>query len=303
MATITKIERFADADEEPLDKPNFSEMNEVSSSLSLKEVAKTLKHLENDFNTMMKEAKKKTFDSQAGLSKEEATAIHLYTISDKKSDRTVAIHLNRALRSGSPEELKNWLWYLKLLISGLLKLPQIKSTVYRGARKNISDQYRDECVWRGFSSCTNIQHELTKFLNESSEYTLFQIECKTGIDHHKFSLNQEENEIILMPGTCFRVKGKSGPDNGMHLVHLVEVTGQNPPIFSLFGKSPSTVETFSISEASNSSTIQSTTPVLRQQLRSKMNIMTNCMFSGARSIEVIKNIFNVLNNLLNYIKQ
>ena len=288
MATITKVECFVDADEEPLNKSSLHEINEEPPSVSLKEIAKDLKHLVNDFNAIMKEAKNKPFDSQAGLTKDEAAAIHLFTMTGNKSDRPVFIHLNRALRSGSPKELKPWLSYLKMLVSGLSKLPPTESTVYRGAPKNISDKYQNECIWGGFSLCTNRQNELTKFLDKSPEHTIFKIDCKNGINLHKFSHNQEENEIILMPGTCLRVKEKSISGKGAHLVHLVEVPGKNSLISTLIGTPPSTVETFSISEASNSSTIQSVTPIPLKRPHSKMNIMTSCIFLGAYSIKLVE---------------
>ena len=52
--------------------------------------------------------------------------------------------------------------------------------------------------------------------------TFFCINTVHGKDVTKFSANQDEDEVVLMPGTCLRVQSTSSGINGLYLVHLNE---------------------------------------------------------------------------------
>ncbi|CAF1138391.1 unnamed protein product [Rotaria sp. Silwood1] len=81
-------------------------------------------------------------------------------------------------------------------------------------------------VWWGVSSCTSNLEVLKsdQFLGNHGIRTLFSIECLNGkpIGSHSYFENQEE-EVILMPGFYFKVMGQLNLPDGLHIIHLKEI--------------------------------------------------------------------------------
>jgi hypothetical protein len=70
--------------------------------------------------------------------------------------------------------------------------------------------------------------------------TLFSIECENGRAIRSHTYFKNENEILLLPGTYFRVAGRIDSGNGLHIIHLVETVSLFPllqPPYSLQGTS------------------------------------------------------------------
>ncbi len=92
------------------------------------------------------------------LSIDESAAIRLYTLEWNPNDTSFYINLNEKLRSGTKAELKHYFRYLRLFTAALSKLPSTSTnqTVYRGVKRDISDQYPMEkiCVCSSFLSCS-----------------------------------------------------------------------------------------------------------------------------------------------------
>ena len=130
--------------------------------------------------------------------------------------------LNSILRSERREPLKPWFRYLKLMLTALFKLPSLKRTVWRGVRGNLCDQYVDDHIWWGFSSCTESVDVMEQFVGKSGVRTLFNIECINGKAIRGHSFYKKENEILLLPGTYFRVVGKWNPAKDLYIIHLRE---------------------------------------------------------------------------------
>ncbi|CAF3970927.1 unnamed protein product, partial [Rotaria sp. Silwood1] len=97
----------------------------------------------------------------------------------------------------------------------------------------------DEIVWWGFSSCTESLEVTERFVGKSGVRTLFTIECNNGKAIRAHSHYGEENEILLLPGTYFRVVGKSSPAKDLYIIHLRETIPPRPYLEPPFTTTPS----------------------------------------------------------------
>ena len=163
----------------------------------------------NDFKVILASAKRKIKKLKKAkqlspLSEEEAKAINLYT-----QETNLYRKLNELLRARSRRELKPLFPYLKLLLTALYKLPPIKTTVYRGVPANLAEFYPEgrDFVWWGFTSTSaNIKH-IQSFLGTTGKRALFAIAVNEALDIQRYSAIGAEEERLVLPGTCFEVKG------------------------------------------------------------------------------------------------
>jgi hypothetical protein len=167
------------------------------------------------------------------LNKNESAAIFLYTMEWANS---VYLLLNKALTEEDRNHLLPWFSYLKLLLTALFKLPSTKCTVWRGVKGlNLTPEYpkNQDIVWWRFSSSTTTVEVLEsgKFLGQHGLRTLFNIECLNGKVIKDHSNYQQENEVLLLPGTQFTVTSHLDAGNGLHIIHLKEM--ENPQYLML----------------------------------------------------------------------
>lgn len=117
--------------------------------------------------------------------------------------------LNMHLRTPDRTKLKPWFLYLKLILTGLSRLPSIQRAIYRGVKLDLSAKYPEnkEFFWWGFSSCTTSMNVLksNQFLGKTGTRTLFHIDCTHGKDIRQHSYYGQEEEILLLPATYFKV--------------------------------------------------------------------------------------------------
>ncbi len=135
--------------------------------------------------------------------------------------------LNIALRHPNRQVLKPWLDFLKLFVTSLKKLPSTKATVWRGVSYNANSKFVDNDVytWWDINSCTVNINIVQGFLGESG--TLFAIETIDGRDISMLSAFPNEQEVILMPGTCVRAKYQSlNFIDRLFIIHLEEIVPQ-----------------------------------------------------------------------------
>ncbi|CAF1423770.1 unnamed protein product, partial [Rotaria sordida] len=92
----------------------------------------------------------------------------------------------------------------------------------------MSDQYDDDIVWWGFSSCTESVDVMEQFVGKSGVRTLFNIECINGKAIRAHSHYKKESEILLLPGTYLRVVGKWSPAKDLYIIHLRETPAPRP---------------------------------------------------------------------------
>jgi len=147
----------------------------------------------------------------------ESAAIYLYTM-PKPFYET----LNKTLRAENPNALKPWFAFLKLFITALGKLPSCPATVWRGVWGNFGSDFVEDKVhtWWSVNSCTPCVDAAAFFACDTG--TLFCIHTIHGKDIAAYSANHGEEEIVLMPGTCLRVKSTRSDPNGLSIVYLQE---------------------------------------------------------------------------------
>lgn len=162
------------------------------------------------------------------LTRDEAAAIRLYTMEWQTSRKSLYSVLNRTLKSADETSLKPWHQYLKLFLTALVKIPCAPiQTVWRGVRKNISNQFLPgtQVTWWNFSSCTATLTVLESdlYLGTSGERTLFSIEILNGRNVRDHSFFDHEDEILALPGTHLEVKSQLNPAPDLHIIHLKQI--------------------------------------------------------------------------------
>lgn len=214
--------RFLDANEEPNQTLLPIKGYAKEPLLPLEEALQPLRQTLDDLDTMIDIAKRNSKKPANDLTSNESAAIHIYTMQWNDQHESLYTMLNRTLRSERREHLMPWFRYLKLVLTALYKLPSLKTTVWRGVPGDLTDQYDDDQIWWGFSSCTETVEVMEQFVGKSGVRTLFNIECIHGKAIRAHSFYEKESEILLLPGTYFRVVGKWKPSKDLHIVHLRE---------------------------------------------------------------------------------
>jgi len=182
-------------------------------------------------------AKQRCQQPTDGLTQDESAAIMLYTMGWKPRDQCLYFVLNATLRSSDRQKLKPWFLYLRLLLNGLFRLPQMCGTVYRCTKLDLSDKYiiGKTVVWWAFSLCTGWLNNLhsEEYLGKTGLRTLFIIECDSGRDIRQHSFFPSTDELLLMAATQFQVIDYL--DQGdLHIIRLKEIQ----PIYPLLQPVP-----------------------------------------------------------------
>ncbi|CAF4007529.1 unnamed protein product [Adineta steineri] len=216
---FTRSGRFVDVDISKLQQDNWIPIcgykdQDVN---SLEEAVKSIAPFVNKVMQYAEVAKNKC-KKNTKLTINESAAIYLYTMITPFYEK-----LNEALRDENPPTLIPWFHFLKLFITALAKLPSHPATVWRGvANISGSDYYEtDKFTWWRVNSCSLDAGVASFFTGEKG--TLFCINTTNGRDISGYSsANDEEKEIVLMPGTRLCVKSKTRNDSGFDVVHLEE---------------------------------------------------------------------------------
>lgn len=162
------------------------------------------------------------YPSEHNLTRDESASLYIYTM--EWGPTSLYRVLNKALRTEDRTVLKPWFGYLKLFESAFDKLPNLEKVVWRGVRKNVGQDFKNNetITWWSVNSCSASVHVVKNFLDVDS--TLFLIEASNGKDVSKYTNFPNEDEVLLCPGTNFKVVG-DGLDHvgGLHVVHLREV--------------------------------------------------------------------------------
>ncbi|CAF1295874.1 unnamed protein product [Didymodactylos carnosus] len=203
---------------------------EQSPLLQLEEAVEPLTKIVDDLQRRVYISKLNCKNPTNGLTQDESASIRLYTLEWSPSEKSLYYILHQTLRDKNREKLKPWFAYLKLFLTALYKLPSIKATVWRGIKMDITGKFEkdDTFVWWGLSSCTESLDilESEQYSGKTGTRTLFSIECMNGKMIKEHSLYETENEILLMPATCFEVLSKVNSGHRLHIMHVREV---NPP--------------------------------------------------------------------------
>lgn len=152
--------------------------------------------------------KRNLVEPKDDLTRDESASIRLYTYDVPPTPDSLCMILNKALRSRDKEKLHMWSPFLKLMFTGLKKLPNREYCIYRGIRERHEKSLKGQSiVWNEFSSCT-LSHnvlERLRFFGDEGSRTLFEIVCLTGKNIKNHSYEPNDQEVILLPGTQFTV--------------------------------------------------------------------------------------------------
>ncbi|CAF1251620.1 unnamed protein product [Adineta steineri] len=173
------------------------------------------------------------------LTRCESSSIYLYTMEWSIPENSLYAVLNRTLRLSDRKKLRPWFRYLKLFLTAFYKLPPSEyKTVWRGVREDLTALYSrgKEKTWWSFNSCTSSINVLQSpfYLGNSKTQTIFSIETYSGKFINAHSSFEEEDEILLLPGTCFKVIDVSYSAQGLHTIHLCEIPSFCPVIVEPF---------------------------------------------------------------------
>ena len=173
-----------------------------------------------------------------GLTQDESASIFLYTSEWEPHDQCLYVVLNSVLRSGNRKRLiPPWFSYIKLLLTALFKIRSNRMTVYRGVRLDLRKEYEvgKTYTWWGFSSCTEsisvLESEL--FLGQEDKRTMFSIECFNGKVIREHSSIEDEDEILLLPGSQFIVKSHLQPSKKDPDLIMIQLKQVEPPYILL----------------------------------------------------------------------
>jgi hypothetical protein len=197
--------------------------------LSIEAAVVSLKHLIPDIHEKVEIARRRKRHNQ--LTRDESTAIRLYTTQWENNENSLYWLLNRDLREANHrEQMEPWFGYLKLFLMGLMKLPSENRTVYRGVKMDFSEDYagKEDITWWHINSCSENVKALEDFIGQSGKRTLFSIESCRGKMIQECSDYPEEQEILLLPGTRLRVVGILKQPSDLHIIQLKEVVPEEP---------------------------------------------------------------------------
>lgn len=195
--------------------------------VSLEEAIVPLIQIVRDIERKAWIAKNRAKNPADGLTSDESAAVILYTMEWPEREESLYYVLNSTLYAEKRSLLKPWFLYLKLVLTGLDKIPSLEGrTFYRGVKQNLSDTYRsgETIIWWGFSSCTSTIDVLDneEYLGNRGTRTLFTIECKNAKNIQQHSMFPGENEVLLMPATQLKVVGQYRPSSDVYMIQLKE---------------------------------------------------------------------------------
>ena len=237
MATAssnTKNHRFVDMNEEPRKMLQPIEGYKDLPLVTLEEAIEPIVDICPDVRRRAYIAKTNCDELHGDLPPDEAAAIYLYTSEWGPRDECLYVALNNTLRSKDRRKLlPSWLLYLKLLLTGLFKIKPFSGTVWRGVRLDLQQRYEvgKTYTWWGFSSCTESLPVLKSddFLGEEGQRTVFSIKCFDGRKIRHYSAIEEEEEILLLPGTQFIVTSKCQLSKKDPDLVVIEIQQVEPP--------------------------------------------------------------------------
>ncbi|UJR06847.1 hypothetical protein I4U23_011135 [Adineta vaga] len=224
------IHRFSDVSEEPCTMLPPIEGFKNIPLVSLKEAIIPLLLLVVDVKERAAIALVDAKDPPDNLSLDESASIKLYTMECDPYTFSLYYILNSTLRHEDRRELRPWLLYLKLLLTALSHLPSVRLNVYRALKLNKeieNEKYQEgkDVIWWGFSCCTSNKNICQKehFLNSTGTRTLFIIECFNGKEIGPHSFNKNDQEILLLPGTQFKVIRCDHNQYDLHKIYLKQI--------------------------------------------------------------------------------
>lgn len=159
------------------------------------------------------------------LTCDESGSFHLYTSNENNFYRL----MNKACREEDKSSLAPFMRLMKLMLDGYEKLPQQKGIGWRGLNgHNLIGEYAvgQTITWWSWSSISLNMKTAAEYLGKTGLRTLLFIQFKTAANIAAYSAYSSEEEVVLAPGTCLRVKSSAMLSEDLCIIHLAE---DSPP--------------------------------------------------------------------------
>ena len=163
------------------------------------------------------------------LTADESAAIMLYTVEWTPKEQSLHFILNRTLQAKASEELLPWCLYLKLIQTGVAKLPSASRRIfYRGTNAPLTQTYTDHQIfsWHGLLSCTTslevLANDETNF-GRTGQRTLFVIQRDQGKDIRSYSFYPGMVDIFLPLDQRYQVISDYQSTDNLRMVTVSDV--------------------------------------------------------------------------------
>ncbi|CAF2049678.1 unnamed protein product [Rotaria magnacalcarata] len=202
---------------QPID--NFKDESILSIDVTLQSVLSIVDRL----NHYIEDAKhSRHYPSDHGLTEDEAVAIYLYT--NDWGDQSLNRVLNSTLQSESQTALKSWLSFLQLFNAALGKLSTAHNTIWRGLTIDVVEKLNEneDLILCSIISCSSSSTVIEHLLDDKS--ILCSIKSFSGKNIQGYTTKNEEDEVLLLPGTRLRVKCKQlNNEKNKPIIYLEEI--------------------------------------------------------------------------------
>ncbi|CAF1345689.1 unnamed protein product, partial [Adineta ricciae] len=236
MATRSDIDqsietrRFLDVTEELLEILPPIEKLEYTSTFSLDQAIVSLEAVVPDIKLMLETVQSFHSEPEDTFSRDESNSIWLYILEWEPFQMSISNLLNETLRCKDRRKLEPWLPFLRLFLNAFSRLPSANFTIYRGANMDLSAKYcvGEKITWWGFSSCINKTNQLERklSLNKSGKRTLFSINSFSARDIRRFSMQENNEQVLLPPASQFLVINSFDKGRGFHMIELKEIQSE-----------------------------------------------------------------------------
>ncbi|CAF3694168.1 unnamed protein product [Rotaria sp. Silwood1] len=202
---------------QPID--DWKDESLLSIDLALQSVSSIVDRLDY----YIKDAKhSRHYPSNHGLTEDESVALYLYT--NDWNDQSLNRILNSTLQSEDQAALKPWLNFLKLFYKALEKLSPIHNTIWRGLTINIAEKLNEneDLILCSVISCSLSSTMIEHLLDDKS--VLCSIKSISGKNIQGYTSKNDEDEVLLLPGTRLRVKCKQlNNEQDKPIIYLEEI--------------------------------------------------------------------------------
>ena len=177
--------------------------------------------------TFVRIVKTKCLNPEDDLTCDQSAAIMLCTLRWQPHDQCLSVVLNEAVRSPDRETLKPWFLYLKLLFTGLARLPSMQRRIYRGIRMDVREHYPKgkSIAWPQFTLCTSSLDTLRseQCLGRKGPRTIITIDSHSSKDISRHSFFPCTDLILLMADTRLRVTQCLKQRHHLYWIQLEEI--------------------------------------------------------------------------------
>ncbi|EAR92421.2 polyubiquitin (macronuclear) [Tetrahymena thermophila SB210] len=130
--------------------------------------------------------------------------------------------LNQALSNNT---YSNWLPYLREFTNSIKYFPYYQGKAYRGIKKFTYQKFNYQIgkyvTWKNIISLSISEEQARKF--SSQEGALFEVDVISAKQIYPVSIFKDEQEVLLLPFSCFLVKSISQQENGPMVIKMQEI--------------------------------------------------------------------------------